>query len=375
MTSEMKCSVLVFLLLPFLAFAGKDGEHTSTPLSTSAEKKITREFNIQVNGHLNIENKYGDIDVAIGEENKIKFDITIKASAGSQKKAQELVDNISVDFNEGINRVDAKTVVESSSSWMSWFNTGSNEIEINYQVLVPKDIYLELNNKYGSIYLESTDRDATIDLAYGDLRLGDINANLDLDMSYSEGSLSQIKQGDLHLSYSDLEMENSQSMTVDMKYSELAMGASGRLNLVSSYGNVKGGDVEDVSYSGKYDDLYFSSVKSITADCGYTGIELDGLASTGSFDMRYGDLTIKNIWQGFKQINISTSYTGVELGFQDGANFSIDAATNYCDVNTNGNLKVSERIEREASLTLKASKGTGGGVVKAVMNYGELSIE
>jgi hypothetical protein len=363
----MKCSVLIFLLMPFLALAGKDSEH--------AEKKITRDFNIQANGHLGIDNKYGDLDIAIGENNKIKFDITIKASAGSQKKAQELVDNITVDFNEGINRVDAKTVVESSSSWMSWFNTGNNEIEINYQVLVPRDVYLELENKYGSIYLESTDRDAKIDLAYGDIRLGDLNANLDLDMSYSQGSLSQIKQGDLHLSYSDLEMENSQSMTVDMKYSELVMGSSGRLNAVSSYGNLKGGDVEEVSYSGKYDDIYFESVKSITADCGYTGIEVGGLASTGSFDMRYGDLTIKKIWPGFKQINISTSYTGVELGFQEGASFTIDAETNYCDVNHDSNLKISEYIERESSVSLKASRGTGGGVVKAVMNYGELSIQ
>ena len=37
----MKCSLL-FLLLPFFAFAAKDGERV--------EKKINREFNIQANG-------------------------------------------------------------------------------------------------------------------------------------------------------------------------------------------------------------------------------------------------------------------------------------------------------------------------------------
>lgn len=374
MISEMKCSILVFLLMPFMATAGNGEESASTPLSTSVEKKINRDFNIQANGLLNIDNKYGDLDIAIGESNKIKFDITIKVTTGSQKKAQEMLDNITVNFSEGTNRVNAETIIQSTSSWMSWFQTGTQEIEINYQVLVPKDVYLQLQNKYGSIFLQSTDRDAKIDLAYGDIRLGDINANLDLEMSYSEGSLSQIKQGQLNLSYSELEMENSQAMTVDMKYSELVMGSSGRLNLVSSYGNMKGGDVEDVSYSGKYDDIYFDRVKSITADCGYTGVEVGGLASTGSFDMRYGDLVISHIWPGFKQINISTSYTGVELGFQEGANFYIDAATNYCDIN-HENLKISEYIERAASVTMKANRGTGGGVVKIVMNYGELSIE
>lgn len=367
MISKMKCSVLLFMVFPFLAFAGKDGE--------TVEKKIKKDFSIQANGHLGIDNKYGSIDLAVGPDNQIKFDITIKVTTGSEKKSQEVLDHINVNFSEGTNRVDAVTEIESVSSWMSWFNTGNQELEINYKVLVPKNVYLELRNKYGSIYLESTDRDADIDLSYGDIRLGDINAKLNLDMAYSEGSLSQIKNGDLELSYSNLEMENSQSLDLEMKYSELVMGSSGRLNAVSGYGNLKAGDVQDVSYSGKYDDVHFDNVKTITVDCGFTGVEIEGIASTGSFDMRYGDLSISNIWAGFKSIDISTSYTGVELGFQDNASFTIDAQTNYCDIDHGSDLKVSELIERSTSTSMKASRGTGGGMVKAVMNYGGLTIE
>jgi len=367
MISKMKCSLFLLLLSPILAFAGKDGEN--------AEKKITREFSISTNGRLGIENKYGDLDIAIGPDHKIKFDISIKANASSQKKAQEMVDRVSVAFSEGSNSVDATTHIEETSSWFSWFGSNCQNVEINYQVLVPKDVYLNLQNKYGSIYVESTDRDAKIDLSYGDIRLGDINASLNLDMAYSEGSLSQIKNGDLNISYSNLEMENSQSVTVDMKYSELVMGSSGKVKAVSAFGELKGKDVEDVNYSGKYDDVQFDRVKNITADCSYTDVEIGGLAYSGSFDMQYGDLSVSNIGSGFKNITLTTSFTGVELEFLEGANFSIDAQTKYCDVNYDGDFKVSERIERESSLTLKASKGSGGGVVKAVMNYGELSIE
>lgn len=367
MISEMKCSLLLFLLFPILAFAGKDGE--------TAEKKIQRNFSIQANGHLGIDNKYGDLDIAIGPDNQVKFDITIKATAGSLKKAEEAIDRITVNFSEGINRVDAITQIESTSSWSSWFNSGNQSIEINYQVLVPRSVYLELQNKYGSIYVESTDRDAKIDLAYGDIRLGDINGSLDLDIAYSEGSLSQIKNGDLNLAYSEIEMENSQALKVEMKYSELAMGSSIRLNAVSAYGDLKGDDVDEVDYSGKYDDVRFERVKTISADCAYTGVEVGGLATSGSFDMRYGDLSIDNVWPGFKNINISTSYTGVEIGFQEGASFTLDAETSYCDINSDGEFKVSQRITKDSHTTLTATRGTGGGVVKAVMNYGELNIE
>jgi len=367
MILKMKCSALLFMLIPFIAFAGKDGE--------TAEKKIKREFNIQANGHLGIDNKYGDLDIAIGPDNQIKFDITILATASSLKKAEDAIQRISVDFNEGLNRVDAVTQIESSSSWSSWFNSGNQSIEINYLVLVPRSVYLELQNKYGSIYLESTDRDAKIDLSYGDIRLGDINASLDLDIAYSEGSLSQIKNGDLNLAYSEIEMENSQALKVEMKYSELDMGSSIRLNAVSAYGDLKGDDVDEVTYSGKYDDVRFERVKTITADCAYTGVEVGGLATSGSFDMRYGDLSIDNVWPGFKNINIATSYTGVEIGFQEGATFTLDAQTSYCDINQHGEFKVNEKITQDSRTTLKATRGSGGGLVKLVMNYGELTIE
>jgi hypothetical protein len=363
----MKCSALVFLLVPFLAFAGPKGE--------SIEKKINRQFSIQSNGQLTIDNKYGDVDIAIGESNLIKFDITIIVTAGNEKKAQEQLDRISVDFHEGSNSVEAVTDIESSSSWLSWFDTGNHEIEINYSVQVPKDIYLNLMNKFGSIYVESTDRDATIDLSYGEIRLGDINSNLTLNMAYSEGSLSQIKQGHFDLSYSEIEMENSQSLNVEMQYTDLVMGSANQLNVVSSYGDLKGMDIETVSYSGKYDDVHFDRVKTIDADCGYTDIHLDGLTYSGTFDMRYGDLIVANIANGFKRIDIRTNYAGVDLEFSPVASYTIDAQTNYCDINYNDDLKVSERIERESSTTLKGSKGNGGGQVVAVMTYGELTIE
>ena len=92
------------------------------------------------------------------------------------------------------------------------------------------------------------------------------------------------------------------------------------------------------------------------------------------FDMRYGELSVGNIGRGFTRLDINTSYTGVSLEFDEGASFSIDALNNYCDIRHHG-LKVTEDIQKAGSTTLKASKGAGGGMVMARMNYGELRIE
>src|SRR6187431_33064 len=177
----MKCSFLL-LLIPVLGFAGMNGE--------VVERKISKQFTTQANGFLDISNRYGNIDVAIGATNQIKIDVRITAESSNVKKAQEAVDRINIVFEETTNRVTARTEVGNNSGWNSWFDDSNVNIKINYTVIVPPDIFLELTNKYGNIYVETTNRDLKIDLAYGDIRLGNINARLKLDMSYSDGAIS-----------------------------------------------------------------------------------------------------------------------------------------------------------------------------------------
>ncbi len=364
-TIIMKCSFLL-LILPVLGFAGTKGQEV--------ERKISRQFTTQANGYLQISNKYGNIDVVIGASNQIKIDVVIKAEASSINKAQEAVDRVNITFEESANRVSARTEIGNNSGWNSWFDSGNTNIKINYTVMVPADIFLELANKYGNIYVETTSRDLRIDLDYGDIRLGNINAKLSLDMSYSDGTVSDLKDGMLYLSYSDLEMKDVGSLQVDMKYSDLVMGSAKRLKVLSSYAHLHGNIVDEVTYSGKYDDLYFEKVATIEAESAYSGMKVNGLSTKGRFDMRYGDLKVGDIGQGFTRLDINTSYTGVVLEFDEAASFSIDALNNYCDIRHHG-LKVTEDIQKAGSTTLKASRGTGGGLVMARMNYGELSIE
>jgi len=338
-----------------------------------AVKEINKEFKIQPDGRLLVDNRYGDLDVAIGPAGKISIHVKITSDAQSENKARENIERVSIDFNEGLNRVEARTTLASGSSWGSWWGNNNAKIRIDYQVLVPADVFLELNNKYGGIFVESTGRDARIGIGYGEIRCGDINANLDLEMSYSKGNLSRIRNGKLKLSYSELDMEDMADLELDMKYTDASMGNANRVRLTSAYGDFKAQAVQDLQYTGKYDDLEIDEVGTLRAETGYAGIEIGALAREAAFDMKYGDIRIDRIHRGFAAIRINTSYTGVKLGFESGAAFTLDADNNYCDVD-HADLQVSERIQKSGSLVLKGQRGTGGGQVVARMNYGELEI-
>lgn len=365
MNKVIRCSLLI-MILPLHMLAGNDGDQ--------AVKKINKEFNIQSNGRVELFNKYGNMDIAIGESNKVNIDITITATAGNEKKAEDALGRVSVEFEEGSNRIRATTILESNTGWTSWFNIGNVDIDVHYQVSVPADVFLQLENKYGDIYVETTNRDIDIDLSYGGIRLGDINAKLNLDMAYSEGSISQIADGNFELAYSDLEMEDAKDVTMDLKYTDITTGSFQKLRLVSAYSDFHSISVGQIDYSGKYDDLVIEQVNNINATSGFTDINIQELGGEASFEMRYGELKLDNIGRNFSKINITTSYTGVELDFRSDASFTIDVEANYCDIE-HSDLKVTENVEKATSRVFKGSRGSGNGRVIARMNYGELRIQ
>lgn len=358
----------LLLLLGFLLT-----QPASLRASHEVVKDIHKEFRIPADGRLLVDNRYGDVDVAIGPAGKLSIQVKITSEASSESKARENLERVSIDFTEGINRVEARTTLASGSGWGSWWGNNNAKIRIDYKVLVPADVFLELSNKYGSIFVETTQRAARIAIGYGEVRCGDINADLELEMSYSKGNLSRIQDGKLKLSYSELDMEDVANLDLDMKYTDVTMGSGERVRWTSAYGDLKAQTITDLQYTGKYDDLSLDKAGSLRVETGYAGITIGALEREGIFDMKYGDIRIDRIHRGFSDIRLNTSYTGVKLGFESGASFSLDVDNHYCDVDQ-ANLQVNERIQKSGSLVLKGARGSGGGRVIARMSYGELEI-
>ena len=365
-TIIMKCSLLLLLCLPVFVKASTECE--------VAERRINREFSTHADANLEIDNKYGSINIVSGPAGKIVFDVLITATCSNLIKAKEAIDRVNIRFQETSTKVSAVTEISSPSGLMSWFDTGNVEIEVNYQVSVPPDVYMALSQKYGNIYVETTNRDLQVNLSYGDIRLGDINAKLNLDMAYSDGSISKINKGNFVLSYANLQMEDAEALDVDMKYTDLVTGNVSRANVTTAYCDLKAMEIGAMTYRGKYDDVVIDRITSLDWESAYTGLQIGSVTSSARFDMRYGDLQVRHVAAGFTRMDINTSYTGVILEFADNASFTIDAAVNYCDIH-HRDIRVTEDIQKGSSSTLKGSKGSGGGQVYVRMNYGEFSLE
>jgi hypothetical protein len=340
-------------------------------------KSIVKEFDISRDGTVGITNKYGSIDIRTWDASQVKIDVTLMADARNQEAANEIFNRIAVKFENSPSVVRAITEIETTTGWKSWFNWGSggDEFEINYVVHLPSTVVLELDNKYGDIYVADMNNRASVVLKYGDMKIGNINGNATITMGYSDGSVSSTNDLNLHLAYSELYLGKANNISFDGKYSDLEIETAGDMNANTGYVDVKIQKVGRLMNTGKYDDFVISSAVSMDVDSRYSGFVVSDLETYGDFTMSYGSVDIQNVNAGFQSISIQSSYTDVSIDVAEDAAFTLDASTRYCDIHHYG-MEIFQEIEKQSEATVKGYRGSRDAAAKitAMMSYGELTI-
>jgi hypothetical protein len=126
------------------------------------KRSVSRSFPASRETTLELENKYGKIQVLTWDKDSVSVEVEIFLTESSASKMRKLKDDIKIDFTGTKTYIIAKTVIESESGRLaselkSISNTirGSNKrVEINYLVHVPPQLDVVINNKFGDIYLD-----------------------------------------------------------------------------------------------------------------------------------------------------------------------------------------------------------------------------
>ena len=122
---------------------------------------------------LEIENQFGNIFITEGNTNAIIFTINVMVKGQDQKKVQDMANRIDVKFSESRSKVSAKTIFPTNNN----LNNENDKIEVNYTVIVPASIYLQLNNKFGNIYLKDRKQGVNVSLDFGDMEISRLQAD------------------------------------------------------------------------------------------------------------------------------------------------------------------------------------------------------
>jgi hypothetical protein len=327
----MKSSILTFRLtiIAFLLFV------TSGVFAAEYVRTIKRDFDIQKGSLLKIENKYGTIHCNHWDKPQITFEVRITAKTPSEKTANQLVRDIEIVWSASPTLVSAKT----SFDKIDFPKNG--KINVDYTVNMPSWINLELNNKFGDVFVSEISGKVSLNVAYGKLESNKLSHDDNkVEIQFGSCIIQQYNGKNLTLKYSQCTITTAKLLSIDSKYSDI----TGE-NIMTASMNCEGGSVK----------IQNINVAQITSR--FTDLNIGKLEKNMALDIKYGNCSIKEVAADFESITVTNKYGNVEIGILSACSYTMDAELKFCDLDL---PSFSGSTLQDVSSTRKSYKGLVG---------------
>ncbi len=358
MKKQLYKLILALLLIPIAANA-----HDIGKFKHEKSKSIKKEYSVNADATLKIDNRYGNVDVISWNENRIVIEVKITVRGDNEEKVVKRLDMIDVEFEGSRSLVSAKTIIDKNkSSWSwSWGRKSNVNYEINYKIKVPITNNANLMNDYGSISLNELKGDASINCDYGKIIIGDLHSsNNKINIDYTNNSsISYMKGGSINADYSKFTIEEA-----------------GNVKLNADYTTSVFEKVNDLSYNCDYGSLNIQNAKSVVGNGDYLTVKLGSISNSIKIDSDYGSIRVEDLMNGFDSVIISSSYAGVKIGIPENANFNFELQLSYAGFKRDeGMVNLTKQIVKSSSKYYEGyvNKQNSGSFIKINSNYGSVS--
>lgn len=357
MKTTLYKSVVVLFLLPTLVLANHN-----TNFKHSKDKSIHKEYSVNTNAKLDIDNSFGNVDIVTWNENRIVIDVEIKVEGNNEEKVQKRLDNINVEFSASNSSVSAKTVFNKSKSSWNWFgNNNNSSMEINYTVKMPITNSLNLSNDYGAINLTKLNGKATISCDYGQMIIGELMAdNNYLNFDYtSKSTIGYMKSGEINADYSGFTLDKVET-----------------LELNADYTNSKIIEVSSIDYNCDYGKITIENAETITGVGDYISHRIGEVSKSLSIEADYGSIKVDKLTSSLKNVDIDADYTGIKMGYDSGLNFDFDIQLRYAGLNGEEDLNIQHSDKSNNSKKFSGHHGSksSGNMIKINSEYGGVTL-
>ncbi len=339
----------LFVLFPVFSFGINDENH-----AYNKEKTISKTYSVNDDAQVNITNSYGNVNVYLWDESKISIQVNIKVSGSNEKKINERINTIDVDFNATLSKVSAKTIF-TTKEWKS----SNISYEINYTVKIPRNGSIDLTNKYGNISVEKLYGSSDITCHYGSIILGQFNnKNNNISIAYSSNSsINTIDKLNLESQYSDVDFQKVNSINIDGNYNTFNFQNIGGLNLSSNYTKVKANSIQKIAIDGNYLTLKLGEIgNTINISSNYSDIQFSASNKTDA-------------------IAINGNYTNSKITCSHDFAFNFDINLGYGSLKEELGLKYTQKSEKNSSKSYSGYHiSQGKAAINITTNYGSVQL-
>lgn len=340
--------VAIFMVVSFQSLAQR----------AEAKKTVSEKYDVSANDKLSISNKYGKVHINTWDKNEITVDVEIKAFAGNEERAKELLDRIDIQRGKSANVIAFETVI-SSSSGGSWNNNG---YEVNYTISMPPSNPLNVENRYGAVFLDNFKGDLNMVVKYGKLKANRISgSNKKFTIAYGGADIEALENG-----------------AIDISYSGGSIGEAGNVEINNRYGNFTIDKAKKIQTETRYGSLVIKEeAESIYGSFSYSKCQVEKLKKAIVVEAKYaGSFVINQVSRGFEKVELTGSYSSFELGFEANSKFGFKCSSSYGSIKiTTPNVDIYKQIEQSQSKTFEGTVGKDGtAVVKIDTRYGSIKM-
>ena len=293
-------------------------------------------FTLTDRASLEIDNRYGNVDIRNRDDNEISIEVEISVVHRDRDVAERQLSQIDIEFNQRNNDIKATTIIDQgfSRQLLRLFSSGTSDtrIAVNYTVYAPADSDLKLTNRYGDIFINEATGHTFVDLRYGNLQANSIIRDNTRPLS------------EINLAYStQATVTEADWLKVNLRYSDLQVNRCRALVVSSSYSKVRVDQASSIVTESRYGEFNLGDISNFVAESAYTNYSINNLSNTLDIQSRYGNVRIDRMPAGFSKLRFESSYGNMKAGIDPDASYRIDASGSYGSVDVPGN-----RISRES---------------------------
>lgn len=331
----------------FIAFFISISAINVSAYGAKINKSYQKEFKVDKESLLRIDNRYGQISIENWDQNSVLIEVEVTVEHSSKERAENMMSSITITLEQVGNEIRGITELDdklTKSFGNITFGSSSKELSIDYKIKMPKNLDVNLKNKFGDIFIDELTGLSVIELKYGNLKANRIiyGSNEPLSM--------------LTLGYGNASIDEVDWMRFDIKYANVDIVKSKAIVMLSKYSKVSVDLGSSLVVDSKYDTYTIGSIANLVGDSGYTTYRIKQLAKKLDIQSKYGDVRIETVDSKFESIAFIGSYSSIYAPIDQSVSYLIDGEASYGGVNYNSPARVS-RIESNNKVTVNGRVG------------------
>lgn len=291
-------------------------------------KNYHKEYAVTENTILQLNNRYGNMHIENWDKNIVDIKVVVAIKTSSKTKARNAFERIEIEFKKDGDLVSATTKINESIR--------NTEFSINYIVMMPKDINIELYNKYGDLFLNEVNGHADINVKYGSFTINKLNRGNVKPLNFVSAAYSN---GVCDLDYANW-------VKLEVRYSKISVGTGIALMISSKYSSVKVKKAKSIVSESKYDHPFrIGAVRNFVCTGGYSGFEIGKLYSKLEMDLKYSNIDILDVDADFELVKLNLRYGKADINIPENVAYELKAEAEYGSVKHPSNNKLSKIVD------------------------------